>query len=155
WPRRPGSARERRSHRRGGAQGYGTGSCRNVIDAAMDALATGTSVLHVTAAVVVTLAGEVHGGASAVQRLGKLLRDRRLVGRGADGSPIRGGRVGRRSALARAGGRRLWHAHRRALLRGAAHVGDPERAVARSLARRALARGRGSGGNRVHGGRHP
>src|SRR5207247_5371356 len=112
---------------------------------------TGTSVLHVTAAVVVTLAGEVHRGASAVQRLGKLLRDHRLVGRGADGSAIRGGRAGRRGALDRAGGRRLWHPHRRPLLRGAAHVGDPERAVACGLARRALARGRGCGGRRVEG----
>src|SRR5437867_13151531 len=115
----------------------------------MDALATGTSVLHVTAAVVVTLAGEVHRGASAVQRLGKLLRDYRLVGRGADGSAIRGGRAGRRGALDRAGGGRLWHAHRRTLLRGVAHVSDPERAVARGLARRALARGRGCGGHCV------
>src|SRR3989449_11033713 len=117
----------------------------------MDALATWTGVLHVTAAVAVTLAGEIHRGVNAVQRLGKLLRDHRLVGRGADGSAIRGGRAGRRGALARAGGGRLWHAHRRALLRGVAHVGDPERAVARGLARRALPRRRGCGGGRVHG----
>src|SRR2546428_7213894 len=109
-------------------------------------LATGTSVLHVTAAVVVTLAGEVHRGASAVQRLGKLLRDHRLVGRGADGSAIRGSRTRRRGAPDPAGGRRLWPPHRRPLLRGVAHVGDPERAVACGLARRALARGPGCGG---------
>src|SRR3989449_4584340 len=119
----------------------------------MDALATWTGALHVTAAAVRTLAGEIHRGVNAVQRLGKLLRDHRLVGRGADGSAIRGGRARRRGALARAGGGRLWHAHRRALLRGVAHVGDPERAVARGLARRALPRRRGCGGNRVHGGR--
>src|SRR5256886_4703312 len=121
----------------------------------MDALATWTGVLHVTAAVAVTLAGEIHRGINAVQRLGKLLRDHRLVGRGADGSAIRGGRAGRRGALARAGGRRLWHAHRRALLRGVAHVGDPERTVARGLARRALPRRRGCGGDLVHGGPRP
>src|SRR5438105_7259969 len=92
----------------------------------MDALATWTGVLHVTAAAVLTLAGEIHRGVNAVQRLGKLLRDHRLVGRGADGSAIRGGRARGRGALARAGGRRLWHAHCRALLRGVAHVGDPE-----------------------------
>src|SRR5256885_5333211 len=115
----------------------------------MDALATWTGVLHVTAAAVRTLAGEIHRGANAVQRLGKLLRDHRLVGRGADGSAIRGGRARRRGALARAGGGRLWHAHRRALLRGVAHVGDPERTVARGLARRALPRRRGCGGNSV------
>src|SRR5256885_11823326 len=37
-------------------------------------------------------------GVNAVQRLGKLLRDHRLVGRGADGSAIRGGRARRRGA---------------------------------------------------------
>src|SRR3989449_4421917 len=121
----------------------------------MDALATWTGALHVTAAAVRTLAGEIHRGVNAVQRLGKLLRDHRLVGRGADGSAIRGGRARRRGALARAGGGRLWHAHRRALLRGVAHVGDPERAVARGLARRALPRRRGCGGERVNGGRPP
>src|SRR3989442_15417250 len=121
----------------------------------MNALATWTGVLHVTAAAVLTLAGEIHRGVNAVQRLGKLLRDHRLVGRGADGSAIRGGRARRRGALARAGGGRLWHAHRRALLRGVAHVGDPERAVARGLARRALPRRRGCGGELVHGGRPP
>src|SRR2546428_1142522 len=121
----------------------------------MAALATWTGVLHVTAAAVLTLAGEIHRGVNAVQRLGKLLRDHRLVGRGADGTAIRGGRARRRGALARAGGGRLWHAHRRALLRGVAHVGDPERTVARGLARRALPRRRGCGGKRVHGGRPP
>src|SRR2546422_5305355 len=121
----------------------------------MDALATWTGVLHVTAAAVLTLAGEIHRGVNAVQRLGKLLRDHRLVGRGADGSAIRGGRARRRGAVDRAGGGRLWHAHRRAFLRGVAHVGDPERAVARGLARRALARGGGCGGERVHGPRPP
>src|SRR2546421_8406187 len=50
---------------------------------------------------------------------------------------------------------RSWHAHRRAFLRGVAHVGDPERAVARGLARRALARGGGCGGERVQCGRPP
>src|SRR2546428_11402223 len=113
----------------------------------MAALATWTGVLHVTAAAVLTLAGEIHRGVTAVQRLGKLLRDHRLVGRGADGTAIRGGRARRRGALARAGGGRLWHAHRRALLRGVAHVGDPDRTVARGLARRALPRRRGCGGD--------
>src|SRR3989449_1497769 len=121
----------------------------------MDALATWTGALHVTAAAVRTLAGEIHRGVNAVQRLGKLLRDHRLVGRGADGSAIRGGRARRRGALARAGGGRLWHAHRRALLRGVAHVGDPERAVARGLARRALPRRRGCGGAFAATGRCP
>src|SRR2546427_5248952 len=116
----------------------------------MDALATWTGVLHVTAAAVLTLAGEIHGGVNAVQRLGKLLRDHRLVGRGADGSAIRGGRARRRGALARAGGGRLWHAHRRALLRGVGHVGDLERAVARGLGPPALPRRRGGGRERVH-----
>src|SRR2546421_4373131 len=121
----------------------------------MDAIATWTGVLHVTTAAVLTLAGEIHRGVNAVQRLGKLLRDHRLVGRGADGSAIRGGRARRRGALARAGGGRLWHAHRRAFLRGVAHVGDPERAVARGLARRALARGGGCGGEGGQGRRPP
>src|SRR2546421_2909426 len=121
----------------------------------MDAIATWTGVLHVTTAAVLTLAGEIHRGVNAVQRLGKLLRDHRLVGRGADGSAVRGGRARRRGAVDRAGGGRLWHAHRRAFLRGVAHVGDPERAVARGLARRALARGGGCGGDRGDGRRPP
>src|SRR5437764_9668678 len=90
----------------------------------------------------------------AVQRLGKLLRDHRLLRRGADGSAIRGGRPRRRGALDRPGGGRLRHAHGHPLLRRAARVGDPERAVARGLERRARAGRRGCGGHRVHGGRH-
>src|SRR5437763_1320159 len=91
----------------------------------------------------------------AVQRLGKLLRDHRLLRRGADGFAIRGGRPRRRGALDRPGGGRLRHAHGHPLLRRAARVGDPERAVARGLAGRARAGRRGCGGHRVHGGRHP
>src|SRR5439155_18391437 len=75
-----------------------------------------------------------------VQRLGKLLRDHRLLSRGADGSAIRGGRARRRGALDRPGGGSVWHAHSRPLLRCVAHVGDPERALAGGLARRPLAR---------------
>src|SRR5437879_12518724 len=90
----------------------------------MDALATWTGVLHVTAAAVLTLAGEIHRGVNAVQRLGKLLRDHRLVGRGADGSAISGGRARRRGAVDRAGGRGLWHPHRSAFLRGVDRVDD-------------------------------
>src|SRR5207247_5015129 len=96
WRRRPGSAPERRRHRRGGAQGYGTGSYRNVIDAAMDALATWTGVLHGTAAAVLTLAGEINGGVNAVQIMVTLLRHHRLVGSGADGFASRGVRARRR-----------------------------------------------------------
>src|SRR3989442_13644081 len=109
----------------------------------MNALATWTGVLHVTAAAVLTLAGEINRGVNAVQRLGKLLRDHRLVGRGADGTAIRGGRARRRGALAPAGGGRLWPAHRRALLLGGAHGGGPERTLARGRGRRAVPPRRG------------
>src|SRR6266699_3159181 len=97
------------------------------------ALATWRGVLHVTAAVVLTLVREIHRGADhpvTVQRLGELLCHHRLLRRGADGPAIRGGRARRRGALDRPGGGRLWHAHSGPFLRRVAHVGDPERAVA-------------------------
>src|SRR2546430_4702000 len=52
----------------------------------------------------VMFAGEVRRGTSrsvAVRRLGELLRHRRLLRRGVDGSAIRGGHLGRRGALDR------------------------------------------------------
>src|SRR3989442_12756151 len=88
-----------------------------------------------------TLAREIGRGAVAVRRLGKFLRDHRLVGCGADGSAIRRDRPGCRGALGawtRAG--RLRHAHGRPLLRRLAHLGYPERAMARDRERRARPR---------------
>src|SRR5205823_8567479 len=90
-----------------------------------------------------------------VRRVGELLRHRRLVGRGADGPAIRGGRARRGGALHRPGGGCVRHAHGRPLLRGAAGLGDCERALARGLERGTGPRRRRRGGDRVHVGRHP